>query len=160
MSKFARTVTSESHDYLWSNLGLAWKSHVSDIMAILNREHVRHHSDGFIANYERFHGSPYVDLDVIEWLQGLFDAHGIDRNQFLRDIVAVANMTHPKMNAFVVQGPTNCFKSNIFRLIFDSFNITPMTRSSNNNHFWLQGCLNQQYALYEEPTITPQDVND
>lgn len=35
-----------------------------------------------------------------------------------------------------------------------------MTRANGSNQFWLQGCLHQQYTLWEEPTIAPTDAND
>jgi hypothetical protein len=35
-----------------------------------------------------------------------------------------------------------------------------MTRTGTGNHFCLQSVLNQQLCLFEEPLITPQDVND
>ncbi|QQP40549.1 Uncharacterized protein FKW44_014634, partial [Caligus rogercresseyi] len=66
----------------------------------------------------------------------------------------------PKVNAFVLQGPTNCFKSTLFRLLFDGLNFTPMTRTAGNNNFYLQSCLNKDYIIWEEPMVTTTDINE
>uniref|UniRef100_A0A0K2VKZ4 Parvovirus non-structural protein 1 helicase domain-containing protein n=1 Tax=Lepeophtheirus salmonis TaxID=72036 RepID=A0A0K2VKZ4_LEPSM len=74
----------------------------------------------------------------------------------------IADKELPKVNAFILHGPTNCFKSTIFRLLFDGLNITPMTRTAGNNNFYLQSCLNEDYIIiiWEEPMLTMADINE
>ena len=94
------------------------------------------------------------------WLDALFDENNIYGSSFFKKIFLIADKKHPKLNGFILEGPTNCFKSNLLRLLFQGLNITPMTRSGRNNQFWLQSIVGQSYALWEEPTITLLDVND
>ncbi|XP_071750012.1 uncharacterized protein [Lepeophtheirus salmonis] len=84
----------------------------------------------------------------------------IDKNEFYTRLCMIANKELPKVNAFILHGPTNCFKSTIFRLLFDGLNITPMTRTAGNNNFYLQSCLNEDYIIWEEPMLTMADINE
>ena len=96
----------------------------------------------------------------MEWLHDLFRANDIDKTELWEHIQKIANKEYRKKNGLILQGPPNCFKPQLLRLLFSPLHIAPMTRSNSSNNFWLQSVINQPLCLYEEPLITPQDVND
>lgn len=160
INKFCDNLTNEVHEYLWCNLGLSWKSHIGDIMNILNKDANRRAPPLIKDKLFELYGTEVPDERIQSWLKGLFERNNVEKAEFLAGFCMVADKKHPKINGFVLEGPTNCFKSNILRLLFRDLSVTPMTRTNGSNQFWLQGCLHQSYALWEEPTISPQDVND
>ena len=129
-------------------------------MQILNNTVCQQQPERIADQLAAYHEHKHGNQKAMAWLHKLFDANNLDPALFWIDLQRVADKELLKMNGFAIIGPPNCFKSQILWLLFEPLHVTPMTHTGNGNHFWLQSVLYQPLCLYEEPLITPQDVQD
>ena len=158
--KLIHTLTEDEHTTLQVEFGCSHKSYVNELMQILNNTVRQQQPPRMADQLAAFHGDKSGNVAAHKWLRELFEANNLDPRLFWIDLQRVADKEPLKTNGFAIIGPPNCFKSQILRLLFEPLHVTPMTRTGNGNHFWLQSVLYQPLCLYEEPLITPQDVQD
>ena len=141
----------------------SWKKWIMSVVEAMNTDHKREQPQRMFQNWFDIHTAaggftPNTD-EVNAWWSNLFDQNRINPINFLNKFFVIGDKIEHKKNAFILQGPTNCGKSLLFRLLTDGMSITPMTRDNGKNSFWLQSCLDDDFILYEEPMIAPENVN-
>ena len=158
---FLENITEDEEENIMGKLGPNHHPHTNDLITHLNRAYKRELPPSLEGKLQVYHANkPPTSPSVLHWLTKLFEKNSIDPAQLWNDIQNVADKKLVKRNALVLRGPTNCFKSQLFRLLLQPLNIVPMTRSGNQNHFWLQSLLDQDFCLWEEPMITKNNAQD
>lgn len=158
---FNAVSSDEEQLRLFSLYGNGYEIVLARLVDIMNKAH-RFHQPRRIADrlalcHANASPTPAVRFD---WLQKLFDSNNINKYEFWGKFQDVADKTHPKINAFCIRGPANCFKSQTLRLLLSPLHVHSMTRTGGNSPFWMQSMVNQEYILYEEPLLTQETVND
>ena len=142
---------------------VSWKQWIISVADAMNADHKRDQPQKMFQHWFDIHtaagGFTPNDPEVNKWWSNLFEANRINPIEFLQKFFIVGDKIEHKKNAFILQGPTNCGKSLLFGLLTDGMSITPMTRDNGKNSFWLQSCLEDDFILYEEPMIAPENVN-
>ena len=141
----------------------SWKRWINSVVEAMNTDFNRDQPQRMFQTWFDIHTSaggftPNIP-EVNQWWSNLFDMNLINPIEFLTKFFAIGDKLDHKKNAFILQGPTNCGKSMLFRLLTEKMSITPMTRDNGKNAFWLQSCLDDKFILYEEPMIAPENVN-
>ena len=141
----------------------SWKRWINSVVEAMNTDFNRDQPQKMLQTWFDIHTSagsftPNIP-EVNQWWSNLFDMNMINPIEFLTKFFAIGDKRDHKKNAFILQGPTNCGKSMLFRLLTEGMSITPMTRDNGKNAFWLQSCLDDKFILYEEPMIAPENVN-
>ncbi len=159
ITKLMPKITLDEHGTLWNWFGPGWKTNIIDLMGILNMEYKITKSGDYKTIVEN-NVTLNENKEVNEWLDKFFIQQGINPKKFFKDFQDIFNQKHIKINCLMIEGPTNAFKTTMLRLLLDGMNYTPMTRNAEGNTFYLQSCLTQDMIVWEEPTITPNTVND
>ena len=141
----------------------SWKRWINSVVEAMNTDFNRDQPQRMFQTWFDIHtsagGFTQNIPEVNQWWSNLFDMNLINPIDFLTKFFAIGDKLDHKKNAFILQGPTNCGKSMLFRLLTEKMSITPMTRDNGKNAFWLQSCLDDKFILYEEPMIAPENVN-
>lgn len=74
-------------------------------------------------------------------------------------VCAIKDMRYQKINALVLEGCTNAGKSLLLRNITAVFYPTEIPRERDYSNFHLDQLPTATSALFEEPIITPNNVN-
>ena len=108
-TKFINALTSEEHTRLIVEIGISYKSFVTEMITVQNNANVRTMPTLLEPKLAFLHTNamPLSD-DVRDWLAKLFRNNNVHRQTFWADIQAIADMTTMKKNAFVIMGPPNC----------------------------------------------------
>lgn len=151
---------------LLTDLGTQWDQFVEGVAKILNQVRENNREECYmniITSWikETIGDTLHIRPITQQWLTSLFAANNIDKINFISDFITIFDKEESKINALVLQGPPNCFKSQILRMLLAPVGAIPMTRTTaDNNSFWLQPCIGKRAILFEEPYILPARVND
>lgn len=99
-----------------------------------------------------------VFLECVDWLIQLFTANDIDIIEFLAWNEIIKTQRYIKINAVVLQGPTNAGKSMIVEELLGGFCLEEICRERDNSGFHLDQLPFSVGVLFEEPCITPTNV--
>jgi len=129
----------------------SWKKWIISVVEAMNMDHKQDQLQKMFQNWFDIHTAtggftPNI-LEVNNWWSNLFDLNHINPIEFLSKFFAIGDKLDHKKDAFILQGPTNCGKSLLFRLLTDGMSITPITRDNGKNSFWLQSCLDDDFIL-------------
>jgi hypothetical protein len=73
----------------------------------------KHFFDTLIEKYDK----DFVQQTHVSWLSTLFNANNIDISLFFAKFLAIHSMSLPKINSFVLKGPTNTGKTLLLSLL-------------------------------------------
>lgn len=97
-------------------------------------------------------------LACVEWLMTLFEENDIDVIDFMAWNEIIKTQRYTKINAVVLQGPTNAGKSLIIQEFLGQFHLEEICRERDNSGFHLDQLPFSVGVLFEEPCITPTNV--
>lgn len=94
------------------------------------------------------------------WLLDLLTENKINHEDFIKKLVNVLDRKIDKINAFVLEGPTNTGKSLLCSLIIHPYTFGTASRRGDQTNFHLENLLHKTIAVMEEPRITGITVDD
>lgn len=93
------------------------------------------------------------------WLTTLFNLNGHDMIEFFGKFLLIQDMAIPKLNSFVLRGPTNTGKSMLLTLLLECVEPALIMRMGDASQFYLQNLVTASAVLFEEPTISSVSIN-
>ncbi len=100
-----------------------------------------------------------VNEENVKWLDNWFKMQDINKSDFVRDLLKVMNREHHKKNTFYMLGPSNTGKTMISRIATDFYMKAYIVRTKGDSVFCYQNLRHKTIGIYDEPMITPQDVD-
>jgi ATP-dependent protease Clp ATPase subunit len=94
-----------------------------------------------------------VSDENVSWLHRLFDSNNINIPYFFSTFILIHSMSLPKINSFVLKGPTNTGKSLLLSLLLDHTKPTRISREKDKSNFHLDQLPNSTSVIFEEPII-------
>jgi hypothetical protein len=98
-----------------------------------------------------------VNHENVSWFTSFFH-NDINIPDFFAKFLAVHSTALPKINAFVIKGPTNTGKSLLLSLLLDDTNPTRISREKDKSNFHLDKLPNSTTVIFEEPIIDQTTV--
>lgn len=175
IAAFERTLLTEDVKQLYMMFGTSWKGHILMAMTEVKSQRLREEfATPYFARIQQLadegwagcvestctHGQDNDWSEEMSWLEKLFNANRILTRTILQAINDVMDSKFDKINTLVFQGATNTGKSLLANLITDNLLVGLVSRASDQSAFAFQNLVNKRVALFEEPRITQQNVND
>lgn len=98
------------------------------------------------------------DVEKQDWLAYFFQKQNIHPAEFLAWLEIIKTKRYKKINALVLEGPTNSGKSLLMDTLIKPFNPELIARENDKSSFHLDQLPIATCALFEEPMITPTNV--
>lgn len=95
-----------------------------------------------------------------KWLTQLIIENGINPALFVKSLIDILDKKHTKINAFILEGPTNTGKSLLCNLIIKPYTYGTASRRGDQTNFHMENLLHKSIAVMEEPRITGITVDD
>lgn len=100
------------------------------------------------------------ELQSLIWLEKLFSENGIYAEDFVKKLNSIFDRKYDKINALVIEGPTNTGKSLICKLATFPYIYGTASRRGDQTNFHLENLLFKSIAVMEEPRITGITADD
>ena len=153
-------MSKEEFKILYGTLGSTYKEKLKAIM-VFNNTQKRNLYKGKPFEFVLEKASPVpADTKNVEWLEYMFAENRISIPEMLAWVKLIAEEKLNKINTLILQGPTGTGKSLTLNCLIGKLNTGIVTRCGDQNQFHFQNLLNKSYALFEEPRISEQTVDD
>lgn len=95
---------------------------------------------------------------TMEWIKFMLQENKINLIEFLAWAEIIKTKRYNKVNAIVLQGPTNAGKTMILHTLYKDFKATTVPRQNDNSQFHLDQLPTAAAVLFEEILLTPVNV--
>lgn len=159
---FERQLSEDDFNVVFTTYGHSYRHY---FMPLIRRFHIQRSIDEKNRTYKQ-HVYKMAASDkranprAVQWLFEWFALQGVDIFEFVSNFEAIVDRKIKRQNTFCIQGPSNAGKSTIINLMLDGYSKAFVTRCGDANQFHLQNLLNKSVAIFEEPRITPMNVDD
>lgn len=121
---------------------------------IRNKEEL---DESIVERFIRTEPKGIVHADLEKWLETFFSLNKLNMINFLAWFIIIADRKFPKINTFLIRGPTNTGKSVVINTLLKGENFAKIMRDGKG--LILENLLDRNYVLYEEPDVTSKLSN-
>jgi hypothetical protein len=116
--EFRRKIPSQIKIRLLKDVGYIGQNLVRQLIKIhITEIHQKINSTNYLSLVLDNFDISQLGQDNVRWIQQFFNYNNIDFTTFLCDFIAIHSMNYPKINTFIIKGPTNTGKTLILNLL-------------------------------------------